>query len=228
MGNGSRLALAVMFGTSSPMALRRLCCRYGNRNSLQCARHFWCDTQSVPRPGRSSPQGVNKTHTPERHISRARALIFILHSAGFVLTSSIARASNFKHCWRVKNGFCSHSGSAPITRAMSIGHFTNNPTDLNEQFFDDVKVIITSLGTLSAHSRTRSPFGCLAEQASITQGGSPHQRHGSSLAQPVLGPRATPQCAMICLQRETRKHLLLHVHSQITSQPQSWPVTQHS
>ena len=58
----------------------------------------------------SVPRGVNKTHTPERHISRASALIFILHSAGLCLTSSIARASNFKHCLRVKNGFCSHSG----------------------------------------------------------------------------------------------------------------------
>ena len=103
-------------------ALRRLCCRYGNRNSLRCARHFWCDTQNVPRPGRSSPQGVNKTHTPERHISHARALIFFLHSAGLCSTSSTARASNFKHCLRVKNGFCRHSGpanhSCDVNRAL--------------------------------------------------------------------------------------------------------------
>ena len=45
-----------------------------------------------------------------RHISLARASIFILHSAGLCLTSSLACASNFKHCLRVKKGFCSHSG----------------------------------------------------------------------------------------------------------------------
>ena len=68
----------------------------------------------------------------------------------------------------MKKGFCSHSGPQQSLGAMSFAHYTNNPTDLNEQLFDNDKVTTTSLATLSAHSRTKSRCGCLAEQASIT------------------------------------------------------------
>ena len=51
---------------------------------------------------------------------------------------------------------------------MSFAHYTDTHTDLNEVTFDDDKVTINSWTTLSAHSRTVSPFCHLSEQASIT------------------------------------------------------------
>ena len=50
---------------------------------------------------------------------------------------------------------------------MSLAHHSDNPTDFTEHTLDRNQVTVDNCTNLTAHSRTMSPYGYLAEQASM-------------------------------------------------------------